>query len=118
MRLPTKVVKIGGFDLNIEAIDRDTADAQGIMGDCSWADLRIRYCTGYPEGVQVGVLAHEIVHGIVNDRGLATQGSTRDERITDGFTNGLVSFIRDNPKLALYLVKKIIDTTHEEPTET
>lgn len=104
-----KWVKIGGLRYKLEPLTKEQAEAEGILGDCFFQDGKIRYLESLEPSVLASVLIHEITHAIVCDRGLAKQGTAKDERLTDQFSNGLTQFLADNKTLTRKLLQMLGD---------
>ena len=71
--------------------------------DYDQTEIRVRSFPAVGAGREVQTLMHEIVHGILFERGLDEQSA--DEKLVDGLASGIINLIRSNPKLVAYVVK-------------
>ena len=111
--LPRKI-KVGAYDWRITFQD-------GANEKCGEADFEFHRVTLWPDNLidpqhAVGIVIHEILHIIFDDRSLVDALSSGDdqddqeESIVVGFETGLVSLYRDNPKLLTWIKRGLKST--------
>lgn len=102
--LPRKV-KIGAYDWGIVL--------QEGSEKCGEADFETHVLSLWPEVLTssnhcVGILLHECLHVIYDNEKLSKvkgKQDNKEEHIVVGFENGIVSLLRDNPKLLTWIKK-------------
>lgn len=105
------VVKIGYKDFDIIFINK--IDKGKSIGECvlpssehKLSKGKIRIAKGQDGIEKANTILHEILHAICYVKGLELTDKL-EERIVCAITNGIVGFIKDNPKYALKLFKLI-----------
>lgn len=102
-----KTVKIGPYDwrVTIEDVDNEGIDLCGqTVFESTQVILWPKNLTS-PSHV-VGIVFHEFLHVIFDNHGLGQLKRGREEReeqIILGFESGVVSLLRDNPKLMTWM---------------
>ena len=92
-------VKIGYRDYTISFKEM----TNGLQGECDKTFFsnqekgRITIKKGMDDIEKCNTMLHEIMHAIFTERGLIFSDKT-EERIVLSMTNGLIDFIRDNPR--------------------
>lgn len=97
-------VKIGYKDFTI----RMASNLPDCVGDCTFPASdhlkgKIRIQRGMAGVEKANTVLHEILHAICYTQGLQLSEKT-EERVVFAMTNGLIQFIRDNPRFALRLI--------------
>ncbi len=103
--LPRRL-KIGPYDWKVVTLD----DEHELCGQAVFAEDHLKL---WPEMLTspshaVGIVLHECLHVIFDNQKLGlVKGSkdAREEAIVDGFETGLISLLRDNPKLFNWMRK-------------
>lgn len=103
--LPRKI-KVGAYDWAV--VLREGAEKW-----CGEADFETHILSLWPDGLTspshcVGILLHECLHVIYDNEKLSAVKGKKDdkeENIVIGFTSGMVSLLRDNPKLLTWIKK-------------
>ena len=101
--LPTKL-KIGAYDWSVMI-------RPGASEKCGQADFEPQHINLWPAnltspGHVVGIVIHEALHVIFDNAGLEHMRrgkEEREEQIIGGFEAGIVSLLRDNPKLMIWM---------------
>lgn len=102
---PTKI-KIGAYDWRV-VLEEGEGDT------CGQADFGAHALRLWPENLTsnnhlAGTLLHECLHVIFDNgnlRQLKKDKEKREEQIVSAFEAGLVSLLRDNPKLFIWMKK-------------
>lgn len=100
-------VKVGAYDWAVILM----AEGEGDNNVCGEADFAVNHLRLWPTrltspGHAVGILLHECLHVIFDNQGLEQLKRGKDEReeqIIMGFEAGLISLLRDNPKLVTWM---------------
>lgn len=107
-----KKIKIGAYDWTVILRSGDGVGKQALCGqahfDVQQIWLYTKNLTG-PDHV-VGIVLHEALHVIFENQGLGKLKPKKDEReeqIVLAFEAGLVSLLRDNPKLLLWMKRSL-----------
>ena len=109
VRAMPKSIKLGAYDWRVVI---ETVDPEGeeLYGQAVFDTCRILL---WPKNLTsashaVGIVIHECLHVIFDHAGLEKLKRGREEReeqIVLGFQDGLVSLLRDNPKLTTWMKK-------------
>jgi hypothetical protein len=100
--LPRKI-KVGAYDWRIVLQEGDNTDH-------GQADFEFKRINLWPDTLidtvhTVGIVLHEFLHAIYEDRGLDESEEDREEQIVIAYETGLVALLRDNPKLLTWIRK-------------
>lgn len=106
--LPNKL-KVGAYDWSVMVM----GEADGDSDVCGQADFEFHQLRLWPTrlttpGHVVGITLHECLHVIFENAGLIQLKRGKDDReeqIIIGFETGLISLLRDNPKLLTWMKK-------------
>ncbi|WP_024517093.1 hypothetical protein [Bradyrhizobium sp. Tv2a-2] len=101
-----KTIKIGAYDWQVVALD----DASENYGQADFDTSAIRI---WPKNIAtaekvVGIFLHECYHVMFDNHGLGQlkrDKEDREEQIVLAFEAGMVSLLRDNPKLLMWMKK-------------
>jgi len=112
MNIPNKI-RIGSLDFDV--IMQDTPivlNNQQCYGEIDYATTEIKLDATIASDQHLEVtFLHEIIHGILHDRGFK---EAEDEELIEGIARGLHQLIRDNPEM--FIGKKIeIDSLKINP---
>ena len=108
MKNKRETVRIGYREYTISFVKRFT-DGDHI-GECenpakhTHAKGKIRIKAGQEPVEKANTIMHEINHAIAYTYGL-NLSDDMEERVVTAFTNGLIAFIRDNPKFVIKLLR-------------
>lgn len=92
------VVRVLGKDYQIEWGATDLGE--GVMGDHSQSELKIRVRGGMPHDEERETLLHELIHAVDEQLGIRMT-----EKRVRMLSVGVYALLRDNPKLRAYLSK-------------
>lgn len=90
---------VGAFTYTVEPWGDNDADAAGAYGFCSQHLQRIRICKGLSDQRSAEVLLHELLHALLDERGLSDFTEEDQERIASVVASGLTAAARHNPGL-------------------
>ena len=96
IKLP-KVIKVGGFDIEVKPLENLESLAHGINGHFSAIEHVIRIDRTLPKLKLMDTLLHEVLHAIYNVGNISDEDE--EERIVSIMASGLTQVLRDNPKL-------------------
>ena len=100
--LPIQQVRIGGIDYKVVYRDEiRNKDDVLLYGDITYEKARIRLALA-PTQVQLAVLIHEAMHGILHHAGI----HEHDEKTIDVLSNGIYQVLADNADLLAALTTK------------
>lgn len=103
-----KNLKIGYREYTISFVKRFTDGDH--VGECenpgshTHAKGKIRIKKGQDSVEKANTILHEVMHAIAYTQGMNLSDNT-EERVVTAFTNGLIGFIRDNPKFVIKLLR-------------
>ena len=103
-----KKVKVGPYDWTVTVLGSDEER-------CGHVDFETRVITLWQDNITgpphaVGILIHECLHIIYDNEKLSTlrrDKEEREEQIVLAYEAGIVSLLRDNPKLVNWIRKYI-----------
>jgi hypothetical protein len=99
-----KTIKIGAYDWTV-CVKTEPGDKYG-QADFEYNHINVWMRNLTSSGHAVGIVLHECLHVIFDNHGLGRlkRGKEeREEQIVLGFEAGLVSLLRDNPKLLAWM---------------
>lgn len=106
MVLPS-IVRVLATDFRLEHLPEEECRSRGILGDTDINEGTIRVRASLPRSKLREVLLHEILHALWDAMNLneALIGKTleTDELPVNALAVGLITFTRDNPRLAMFL---------------
>ena len=108
MRKKRDVLRIGYKDYTVSFVSK--FPCRGQVGECELAELnkningRIRIKKGMDDTEKVNTIIHEVLHAIWYTHGIGL-GDQTEERVICAITNGLMAFIRDNPRYVIKLLR-------------
>lgn len=112
--LPRRL-KIGAYDwkMAIEEGAGEGGDALYGQADFDTNSIRLWPVNMTSPGHAVGIVLHECFHVIFDNQGLThlkRDKDDREEQIVLGFEAGMISLLRDNPKLLTWMKKWLSKT--------
>lgn len=103
------VLKIGYKEYHMYFVKK--IDGGATFGDCtSLCGSRgvIRIAKGQKKVEKANTILHEIIHALVYVQGLEPDlKGDKEEKVVLSLTNGLIQFMRDNPKVMNQIMKMI-----------
>jgi hypothetical protein len=103
-------VKVGYREYVIRYVPRKSLYGGDAIGDCENPGKhinckgKIRIANGLDNVEKANTVLHEIMHALFYTQGINVAGAL-EERLVCSLTNGLIAFIRDNPKFVLKLLR-------------
>lgn len=100
-------IRIGYMDYDLGYWSEQLAQEKDMLGQINQKHGTIRVAPNQQPHQEACTILHEVLHGIVWDRVGADdlqRGTGLEEKIVHQVSNGLITFIRDNPAFVRSLV--------------
>lgn len=101
-------LKIGYRDFTLRFLKKINKGEE--LGLCTYPSKRVKckgqisIAKGMDDAEKANTILHEILHAICYTQGLDLPVA-EEERVVNSLSNGLIAFIRDNPRFTLQLLK-------------
>lgn len=89
-------IRIGGFDYQIEEVDKLNNGRADLNGEINYSKLTIRVDKDHAPQFRQAVLWHEVIHGIADQAGIELE-----ESVVTALGYGIIQVLRDNPQLGV-----------------